>query len=168
VSGVNRDEPELLQLSTLVLWLGAAVFFSVAVAPALFAVLPSRALAGDVVGRLLPPIFYSGMVVGLLVMVTQWRANEGWSWRGREIAALVTILSCAVAQLFIAPRIDRARAEIPGPIEVLSTDDPRRVAFGRLHGESVAWLGIAMLAALVAAVIAARAARSSRRDIHTL
>ena len=162
---MNRDEPELLQLSTLVAWLGAAFFFSAAVAPALFAVLPSRALAGDVVGRLLPPIFYSGIVVGLFVMATQWRANDGWSWRGREAAAFITVLSCSIAQLFIAPRIQRVRAEIPGPIEVLATDDPRRVAFGRLHGASVAWLGVAMLAALVAAVIAGRRLRSSRRGI---
>jgi mannose/fructose/N-acetylgalactosamine-specific phosphotransferase system component IID len=165
---LRRDEPELLQLSTLVVWLGAAIFFSVAVAPALFAVLPSRALAGDVVGRLLPPIFYSGIIVGLLVMITQWRANDGWNWRGREAAAFVTVVACAVGQLFIAPRIERVRAEIPGPIEVLAADDPRRVAFGRLHGESVAWLGVAMLAALVAAVIAARAAAGSKRDFHSL
>ena len=162
---MTRDEPELLQLSTLVVWLGAAFFFSAAVAPALFAVLPSRALAGDVVGRLLPPIFYSGIVVGLLVMFTQWRANEGWSWRGREAAAFVTVVSCAVAQLFIAPRIQCVRAEIPGPIEILAADDPRRLAFGRLHGISVAWLGVAMLAALIAAILAGRRLKPSRRDI---
>ena len=165
---MNRDEPELLQLSVLVVWLGAAFFFSAAVAPALFAVLPSRALAGDVVGRLLPPIFYSGIVVGLLVMVTQWRANDGWRWRGREAAAFVTVLSCAIAQLFIAPRIQRVRDDIPGPIEVLAINDPRRVAFGRLHGASVAWLGVAMLAALVAAVVAGRRLNSSGRHVHSL
>jgi hypothetical protein len=168
MSLLSRGEPELLQLSTLVVWIGAALFFSAAVAPALFAVLPSRALAGDVVGRLLPPIYYSGIVVGLLVMVTQWRANDGWTWRGREAAAFVTVISCAVAQLFIAPRIQRVRAEIPGPIEVLAADDPRRLAFGRLHGASVAWLGVAMLAALIAAIIAGRALSSSGRDIHSL
>ena len=70
---MNRDEPELLQLSTLVVWLGAAAFFSIAVAPVLFAVLPSRALACDVVGRLLPPIFYSGIVVGLVI-------GRAWSY----------------------------------------------------------------------------------------
>jgi glyoxylase-like metal-dependent hydrolase (beta-lactamase superfamily II) len=36
---MRRSEPEVLQLATLAVWLGAAVFFSVAVAPALFAVL---------------------------------------------------------------------------------------------------------------------------------
>jgi len=43
---MRRSEPELIQLATLALWFGAALFFSIAVAPALFAVLPSRTLAG--------------------------------------------------------------------------------------------------------------------------
>ena len=163
---MRESEPELLQLATIALWLGAAAFFSIAVAPALFAVLPSRSLAGEVVGRLLPGIFYCGMLVALLVAVTQYRAQRAWSWRGREAAAVVMIASCAIAQLIIAPRIVRLRAEIAGPLEVLSADDPRRVVFGRLHGASVAWLGLAMLAAIVILVIAGRTLSSSDRRFH--
>jgi hypothetical protein len=138
------------------------------VAPALFAVLPSRSLAGEVVGHLLPGIFYSGMIVAALVVVTQFRARGAWSWRGREAAAVVMIAACAIAQLIIAPRIARLRAEIAGPLEILPADDARRVAFGRLHGASVAWLGLAMLAAAVIVVISARALNPSDRRFHTL
>jgi hypothetical protein len=46
----------------------------------------------------------------------------------------------------VAPRIERVRKEIAGPVEQLSPDDPRRIAFGRLHAASVAWLGVAMVA----------------------
>jgi len=152
----------------LAVWLGAAAFFSIAVAPALFAVLPSRSLAGEVVGRLLPAIFYSGMIVGGLVLVTQFRARGGWNWRGRETAAGVMIVACAVAQLIVAPRIARLRVQIGGPLEILPADDARRVAFGRLHGASVAWLGLAMLAAAVILVIAARALNPSDRRFQTL
>ena len=165
---LRRTEPELLQLATLTVWLGAAAFFSVAVAPALFAVLPSRSLAGEVVGRLLPGIFYSGIVVAALVVVTQCRARGAWSWRGRETVAVVMMAACAIAQLIIAPRIGRLRAEIAGPLEALPADDARRVAFGRLHGASVAWLGLAMLAAAVIAVISARVLNKSDRHFHTL
>jgi hypothetical protein len=42
----------------LAFWLGAAAFFSVALAPVLFAVLPTRTLAGEVVGRVLPGVLY--------------------------------------------------------------------------------------------------------------
>jgi hypothetical protein len=165
---LRRAEPELLQLLTLAMWLGAAAFFSIAVAPALFAVLPSRSLAGEVVGRLLPGIFYAGMIAGAIVAVTQFRANDAWRWRTREMSSVVLIVACAVAQLIVAPRIARLRAEIAGPIEILPVDDARRVAFGRLHGVSVAWLGLAMLAAAVVVVIDARSLQSSDRSIHTL
>jgi len=163
-----RRQTDLLQLICLSVWLGAAAFFSAAVAPALFAALPSRSLAGEVVGRLLPWVFYSGIFTGALLIVTQWRENGEWNWRGRETAGALMIGACAVAQFLIAPRIERIRSDIGGPIEVLSIDDTRRVAFGRLHGASVGWLGVAMLAAAVGAVGAARDASGVRRSIHPL
>ena len=76
------------------------------------------------------------------------------------------IASCAIAQIVIAPRIVRLRGEIAGPLEVLAADDPRRVVFGRLHGASVAWLGLAMLAAIVILIIAGRGLSSSDRRFH--
>ena len=159
---------ELIQLASLAFWLGAAAFFSIAVAPALFAVLPSRSLAGEVVGRLLPTIFYAGIVIGAVVAGTQIRSRGGWRWRGREGAAAFMVGACAIAQLVVAPRIERLRSEIAGPIEMLAVDDARRVAFGRLHGASVAWLGLAMLAGVVAMILAARALRNRDQSIHTL
>jgi hypothetical protein len=126
----------------------------------LFAVLPTRELAGEVVGRVLPGLFYSGIVLGALVIVIEVASRGGWSWRGRETLGLAIVIACIAAQLIVAPRIARLRDQIAGPIESLPTDDARRVAFGRLHGVSVAWLGIAMLAALITLVLAARTLRS--------
>jgi hypothetical protein len=155
-----RVSGPLIELGALAAWLGAALFFSAAVAPGLFAVLPTRALAGLVVGRLLPVVFYAGIVAGAFVVVMEMRTQGGWSWRGRESPAAVMIVACGVAQLLIAPRIERVRAAIGGPMDALPVADPRRVAFGRLHGLSVAWLGVAMLAAAIALALAARAAAS--------
>lgn len=155
----QRISPSVIELTALAFWLGAAGFLSVVVAPALFAVLPTRELAGEVVGRVLPGIFYSGIVLGALVMVIEVASRGGWSWRGRETLGLLMIVSCIVAQAIVAPRIARLRAQIPGPIESLASGDARRVAFGRLHGVSVAWLGIAMLAALITLVLTARTLR---------
>jgi hypothetical protein len=152
----------LSQLVVLALWLGAAAFFSSAVAPALFAALPTRSLAGDVVGRLLPIVFYSGMAVGVLVAVVQVGAQGTWHWRGVESAAAVIAGACAIAQFAIAPRIERLRAAIGGPLDALPADDARRLAFGRLHGISVAWLGLAMLAAGIAMFLSARAVHAQQ------
>ena len=64
--------------------------------------------------------------------------------------------ACAVAQFGIAPRIEALRLAIGGPVDALDASDPRRMAFGRMHGMSVMLMGIGMVAAFVALVILAR------------
>jgi Domain of unknown function (DUF4149) len=157
----ERVNGPLVQLIILALWLGAAAFFSFAVAPALFATLPSRTLAGQVVGRTLPIVFYLGMAAGAVVVVLQTTGGRGGIRDVRALCGCLMVAACAVAQFIIGRRIDRMRDAIGGPIESLAVDDARRIAFGRLHGASVAWLGIAMLAAGVALVLAWRANASS-------
>lgn len=151
----------LAQIILLAAWLGAALVVSGVVAPAAFDVLPTRALAGAVVGRVLPVLFYSGMALGVAIVVLEGVWGRGWI-APPAIAGMLTFIACAIAQFVIGARIDRVRTSIPGALEALAPDDPRRVAFGRLHAFSVAWLGLAILAALVALVLAARVA--SRRS----
>ena len=156
---LGRINPSVVQVGVLALWLGAAGLLSLVVAPSLFAVLPTRTLAGAVVGRILPQVFYSGIVIGAVVLGLQ--AMQGRDGRGRMIASLVMVASCAIAQFFVSPRIARLREEIGGALEDLAADDARRAAFGRLHGISVAWLGLAMIAAVIAIVLAARASSAN-------
>src|SRR5262249_32032166 len=153
----GRMNAPLIQLVALSLWLGASAFFSFVVAPALFATLPSRTMAGAVVGRTLPIVFYLGIAAGAIVIALQ--ASDGRSALrdARALCACLVVAACAVSQFIIRRRIDRVREAIGGPIESLAAGDPRRVAFGRLHGLSVAWLGVAMLAAAAALVLAWRA-----------
>ena len=127
-------------------WLGASLLFAAVVAPAAFEVLPSRTLAGLLVGRVLPALFIAGGVLAALGMVLD-RFTAGALPLVRRGALAAIIIACGIAQFGIAPRIARVRAQIEGPIEQLARDDPRRVAFGRLHAISVGWLGVAMLAA---------------------
>lgn len=150
----------VIEIAVLALWLGAALFFAAAVAPALFAVLPTRTLAGLVVGRVLPSLLFAGLTIGALVAALELLSSgAGWSPTRFACGAIVTG-ACGVAQFFVGPRIERLRAAIAGPLESLSADDPRRIQFGRLHGWSVAWLGLAMLAAAVALVVSARTLQS--------
>lgn len=137
------------------LWLGAAAFFTLVVARAAFDVLPTRTLAGALVGRILPVLFLTGLLVGLVIAVL-----EAFTWRERwmRLAAGIAMAgACAVAQFIVAPRIAAVRAAIEGPIEALAAGDPQRAAFGRLHAVSVAWLGVAIVAAVIALVGAWRA-----------
>jgi hypothetical protein len=154
-----RATPLLVQLVLLALWLGGAIVFAAVVAPALFAALPTRTLAGAVVGRVLPWIFYSGIVVGLIVVALELRESRSWRWTGRETAAGAIVATCAIAQFVIGARIEKLRTEIGGVLENLAPDDARRAMFGRLHGASVGMLGVAMIAAAVAGFLAARSLR---------
>jgi hypothetical protein len=61
------------------------------------------------------------------------------------------LIACAIAQFIIGGQIDRLRDAAGVPVAALGRDDPRRVAFGRLHALSVAALGAAMVAAGAAA-----------------
>ena len=98
------------------LWLGAAIFFSTAVAQAAFTVLPTRTLSGLFVGRTLPVIFDAGIIAGLIVLVLQWGATpmerSGW----RIGSGILVVVACAVAQFVVGRRIERVRAAIPGAI----------------------------------------------------
>ena len=141
----DRSSRQLLGTATIVaLWLGAAAFFTLAVAPSAFAALPSRELAGAVVGRVLPVLFWSGAVVGLASLALEARTRLPGHRRARLAAASSIVAACLIAQVGIAPRIAALRAEMREPLATLAPTHPQRVAFGRLHMFSVAWLGAAM------------------------
>lgn len=145
--------PALISISLLAAWLGAAVVVAAVVAPAAFDVLPTRTLAGALVGRVLPVLFWSGIVIGALVLWMGWRLPLP---QARTTSVFILVAACVVAQLVIAPRIERVRVAIGGPMDALDPASPLRQAFGRLHGLSVACLGIGGLAALVALVLLVR------------
>ena len=152
---MTRATPVALLLSA---WLGASILFAAVVAPAAFAVLPSRSLAGALVGRVLPAVFASGLVVALLALALD-RADLGRLFGVRRGALVIIAVACAAAQFGVTPKIERVRREIDGPIETLAPDDARRVAFGRLHAISVGWLGLAMLSATTVLVLISLAPR---------
>jgi hypothetical protein len=150
----------LFTLALSALWLGAAFLVAAVVAPAAFATLPSRALAGALVGRILPTVFLSGCVAGAMVLIADLSPPPMPAALRRVVAAAVWIASCAIAQFVVTPRIERIRAAAGGPIDALAPDAPMRVMFGRLHGVSVGLLGVAILAALLLFIFAANLMRT--------
>ncbi len=139
-----------IELSLLALWLAAAILVAAVLAPAAFRVLPSRTMAGAVVGEVLPVIFAAGLFIAIVSLGLEARLTR-YSLRLAITAPLAAmIIGCGVAQFVIAPRIERVRASIGGPVDALPETDPRRVQFGKLHGFSVLWMGVAMLGATAA------------------
>ena len=149
-----------LALLLLAMWLGGATLVATTVAPAAFAVLPTRALAGALVGRVLPQVFYAGMLLGAIAAALAWTDRTAPHAAARAIASLGTVVACAVAQWVIGPRIARLRETIGSSVEALATTDPLRMEFGRLHGLSVLAMGAGMIAAFVAIVLSLLAVRT--------
>ena len=146
----------IVESCAMALWLGGAVLFSAVMAPAAFAVLPTRTLAGELVGRVLPVVFYAGIVVGVLVLALDIADAEEVRWSTTSVGGAVVAVACAAAQFIVGSRIAQLRSRISGPVDALPPGDSLRVAFGRLHGVSVALLGVAMLAAAVALIAVGR------------
>ena len=154
---VTRD----IRLLLIALWLGASIFFSLVVAPSVFAVLPARELAGAVVSRTLSTMNTGGFVISLLLLASAFPFRSIVSNRafGLEVAALVLIaLSTFVGKWIIAARMQALRAAMGRPIDQVAQSDPLRIAFNGLHGYSVAALSVGMLAAIVSLVLIARRA----------
>ncbi|HTK37110.1 MAG TPA: DUF4149 domain-containing protein [Pyrinomonadaceae bacterium] len=141
-----------IRLLLIGIWLGAAVFF-IAVAQSAFAVLPQHELAGAVVNRTLAVLNYSGMAIGVLLILTSWivrkEVSRFWIWVERFLL-LVLVAACAVGQFVIGLWLAMVKAQIGKPIDEVAADDPLRMQFDNLHEWSVWVLFVGMVAALLA------------------
>lgn len=134
------------------LWLGAACFFSFAVAPSAFAVLPSRELAGSIVSRTLAIVNISGLIIGLILLASSFVKQVGTNrlrLLSERVLLVIFTLACAVGQFVIALWLGFVRSQIGRPVDELAAEDPLRVQFNDLHQYSVWTMLAAMLAALV-------------------
>ena len=140
-----------LRLLLIALWLGAACFFSFAVAPSAFGVLPSRELAGSMVNRTLLIVNISGIVIGAIAILLSFAGAKGENkikvWSERFILLIMTA-ACAVGQIFIGFWISSVKAQMGKPIDEVPLEDPLRIQFNQLHEYSVWILVTAMIAAL--------------------
>ena len=154
-----------VRLLLLGLWLGAAMFFSFAVAPGAFAVLPARELAGAIVTRTISVVNVAGFFVGLLLLATAFARRDAAAarraWTLEVFALALLALATGIGQWVISARMQSLRLSMGRPIDELAGSDPLRLAFNELHGYSVAAMTTAMLAGLVAFILIARRNRRS-------
>ncbi len=148
----------------LALWLGAACFFSFAVAPSAFSVLPARDLAGSVVSRTLLIINLSGIVFGAFLLLTSFLPSRNAKpfavWIERFLLFILTV-ACVVGQFVIALWMSQIRTSIGKPIEELAEDDALRIQFNQLHEYSVYVLSGAMIAAALSYFLLAYRSRNA-------
>jgi hypothetical protein len=156
-----------VRLLLVALWLGAAVFFSAAVAPSAFAVLRRFAvphvneLAGSIVTRTLSIVNTGGFIVGLLLLASAFlfsRTVKRRAFYAEIISLTLLAITTATGQWVIAAKMLALRAGLGRPIDEVAQNDPARIAFNSLHGYSVTALAIGIVAAIVALLLIARRA----------
>ena len=148
-----------LMLLSLVVWLGGLIFFAFVLAPTAFSVLPSRHLAGTVVGRSLGALHWMGIISGVIFLTSSIlysRLTKGTPhvFAGRHILICLMLTLTLISQFGIIPRMDTLRASI-GEIDSVPLDNPARMQFDALHGWSTRVEGGVFLLGLVVVYLTA-------------
>lgn len=146
-------------LLSLIVWLGGLIFFPV-VAQTAFSVLPTRQLAGSVVGRSLGILHWMGIIsagvfLASSLLYSRISAGEVHAFSPRNLLICVMLLLTLVSQFGIIPRMETLRASI-GEIDSVAADNPARMEFDALHHWSTRVESGVMLLGLLVAYLTAR------------
>jgi uncharacterized membrane protein len=145
-----------LMLLSLVVWLGGLIFFAFVLAPTVFSpgLLPTRQVAGSIVGRSLDLLHYMAIISGIIFLISSMLYSRMSTGNARPLAArhlliVAMLLLTAISQFAITPRMHAIRNEV-GVIDNVTPDNPLRAEFDRLHGWSERFEGTILLLGLVA------------------
>ena len=144
---------------SLIVWVGGLIFFPV-VAQTAFSTLPTRHLAGMVVGRSLGILHWMGIISGLVFLVcsllySRITAGTPHVFAARNILICLMLALTLISQFGIIPRMDTIRASI-GEIDSVSADNLARLQFDALHQWSTRVEGGVLLLGLVLAYLTAK------------
>lgn len=147
-------------LLSLIVWLGGLIFFAFVLAPTAFSVLPTRHMAGSVVGKSLVTLHWMGIIAGVVYLVTSLlysRLTMGTAhpFAARNILVVLMLALTLGSQFGIIPRMERLRASI-GLIDSVPPDNPARMEFDGLHVWSTRVEGGVLLLALVLTYLTAQ------------
>ncbi|HWZ82876.1 MAG TPA: DUF4149 domain-containing protein [Terriglobales bacterium] len=151
-----------LMLLALVVWIGGLIFFAFVVAPTVFSpgLLPTRHLAGEIVGRSLNALHWMGIVSGMVFLITSALYNRITAGHtrllaGRHLLIVLMLLLTVISQFAISPRMHALRTEA-GVIDSVAPDSQVRVEFDRLHVWSENFEGAVLLLGMMALFLTAR------------
>jgi uncharacterized membrane protein len=152
-------------LLSLVVWIGGVIFLAFVEAPTAFTsgLLPTREMAGSIVGRSLEVLHYMAMVCGIVFLIASMLYSRMATGKARPLAArhlliALMLLLTVISQFAISPRMHLIRAEA-GAIDNLPLDNPLRREFDRLHVWSEKFEEAVLLLGMVALYATAQALR---------
>jgi hypothetical protein len=155
-----------LRLLFTALWLGAACFF-IAVAQTVFTVLPTRELAGTVVNRTLAVVNFSGLAIGVLLLIVTFLTTRNTNifllWSERFLL-FVLAAACAINQFVVGWWLLSLRTQMGRPVDEVPLEDPLRIQFNNLHQYSEWLLMAAMIAALLSFIVIANRKFGTSKD----
>jgi len=128
-----------LMLLSLVVWIGGIIFLAFVEAPIAFApgLLPTRHMAGSIVGHSLDRLHHMGLVAGVIFLFSSALYYRMTAGRARPLAlrhillALMMVLTM-ISQYAVSPKMYALREQAV-VIDNLQPDDPIRREFNRLH-----------------------------------
>jgi uncharacterized membrane protein len=126
-----------LMLLSLVVWIGGIIFFAI-MAPTAFHVLPTRLLAGTLVGNLLTQLHWIAIVCGVVYLLSSLvysRLTEGEAnvFAARHVLICGMLALTLVSQFWITPRMLALRAQVASFDTASMLNDSARVQFDALH-----------------------------------
>jgi len=154
-----------LMLLSLVVWLGGLIFLAFVEAPTAFTpgLLPTRHMAGSIVGRSLDLLHYMAIVSGIVFLAASMLYSRMATGNARPLAArhlliVLMLLLTVISQFAISPKMHALRAEV-SVIDNVPLDNPLRREFDRLHVWSEKFEEAVLLLGLVALYTTAQALR---------
>jgi uncharacterized membrane protein YhhN len=129
-----------LMLLSLVVWIGGIIFFSL-VAPTAFHVIPTRLLAGTLVGNLLTKLHWIAIGCGILFLISsmaysQLTQGSAHILAGRHVLVCVMLALTLISQFAITPRMAALRTQVSSFDTTATLNEPARVEFDALHAWS--------------------------------
>ena len=129
----------LLMMLSLGIWLGGIVLFAV-LAPTAFSVLPTRHLAGSIVGPMLSKLHWIGLISGIIFLISSLSysriaTGDVHALSARNLLVCIMLVLTLISQFGITSRMAALRSLIR-EIDNVPQSDPARLEFNALHAWS--------------------------------
>jgi Domain of unknown function (DUF4149) len=126
---------------SLTVWVGGIIFLSFVEAPTAFSVVPTRHMAGTVVGHSLSILHWMGLFSGVIflgssLLLSSLTTGSAHPLAARHILICLMLLITAISQFGISPKMAALRTQF-GDIDTVPATDPGRMQFDSLHVWSV-------------------------------
>jgi hypothetical protein len=146
-----------VEAAVLALWAGAMAGFAFVFAPIAIRIVPEMGTFATLIGAFIRGLSSFGGVCGAIAIVASLVRSVAPEARklalGRIALVAVGLVASAYETQAIVPRMEATAAQIPGAIDSVPRDDPRRAAYDEEHHQSTRVYGLAFLCVLAAVVL---------------